>query len=275
MYEPSGLGVSGCRPSFEAVSARRTYALPNAWALAAQRLELLEECHDPTTIRHADGLGVGPGWRCLDAGAGHGSFARWLATRVGETGSVLAVDLDVTLLEQIDTPGLEVRRLDLVADELPRDEFDLVHTRLVLLHIAERDEVLARLAAAVRPGGWLLVEEDDIFPIRANATGDYREAWEAFLETMQAGGTDGEWARGLPARLGGADLTDIAATVDVQIFPGGSPAARFWSLTWTQVRDRPGAHAAALDRGREALAEPSSWFYGPAKVIVAARRAST
>lgn len=100
------------------------YAPPNAWEQARRRLALLEACHDPASIRRAEALGVGGGWHCLDAGAGGGSFARWLARRVGDTGSVVAVDLDVRLLEHATTPGLEVRRLDLVADELPRDAFD-------------------------------------------------------------------------------------------------------------------------------------------------------
>jgi tRNA A58 N-methylase Trm61 len=71
-----------------------SYAFPNAWELARRRLALLEVCHDPSSIRHATALGVGPGWRCLEAGAGGGSFARWLAARVGESGSVVAADID-------------------------------------------------------------------------------------------------------------------------------------------------------------------------------------
>ena len=36
-----------------------------------------------------------------------------------------------------------------------------MHARLVLEHLPERDRVLAKLAGAVRPGGWLLVEDFD------------------------------------------------------------------------------------------------------------------
>jgi len=50
---------------------------------------------------------------------------------------------------------------NIVADELERDAFDLVHTRAVLVHLAERDIALDRLVAALKPGGWLLVEETD------------------------------------------------------------------------------------------------------------------
>jgi SAM-dependent methyltransferase len=182
------------------------YTFPIAWELARRRLELLEACHDPGSFRRAAALGVGPGSRCLDAGAGAGSFARWLVDR---TGDVLAVDIDVRLVEEIAAPGLEVRRHDLAHDELPRGEFDFVHTRLVLIHVPERDAVLRRLADALRPGGVLLVEEDDIYPL-ATTKGAYREAWDAVLELTGAAGLDGEWGAAAVSRYGTRSTACIA-----------------------------------------------------------------
>jgi SAM-dependent methyltransferase len=247
------------------------YALPNDWELAEQRLALLEACHDHTSVRRAEGLGVGPGWRCLEAGAGGGSFARWLAARVGGDGRVVAADLDVAVLEQRAAPGVEIRQLDLVRDELPAEAFDFVHTRLVLLHVPEREQVLHRLVGALRRGGVLMVEEDDIFSLAATTSGAYRAGWDAFLETMEHAGTDGAWARRLPERLDALGLAGVDAEVDTQLFRGGSEPARFWSLTWAQVRERVRA-TADLDEGRAALEDPSLWFYGPAKVIAWGRR---
>jgi SAM-dependent methyltransferase len=214
---------------------------------------------------------VGPGWHCLDAGAGGGSFARWLAGRVGDEGRVVAADLDVTVLERIDAPGVEVRRLDLVRDELPAEAFDFVHTRLVLLHVPERDEVLRKLAGALRPGGVLLVEEDDIYSLAATTSDAYRAGWAAFLEMMEQAGVDGRWARRLPERLDALGLADVGVEVDTQLFRGGSAPAQFWSLTWAQVRERVRA-TAELDAGRVALEDPRLWFYGPAKVMAWGRR---
>jgi hypothetical protein len=125
----------------------------------------------------------------------------------------------------------------------------------VLIHVPEREDVLARLAAAVRPGGLLMVEEDDIHPVVATARGAYRRAWHAFLRTMRDAGVDAEWARG--------------------VFRGGSDPARFWSLTWEQVRDRIAALGVShevLDRGQAVLEDPERWFHGPAKVIAWGRR---
>jgi SAM-dependent methyltransferase len=258
-------------------STAQDYALPNDWQRARERLALLEACHDPATFRRAQALGVDTGWSCLEAGAGHGSVARWLAQRVGPGGRVVAADLDVTLLQEIDTPGLELREMDLVADELPAAAFDFVHTRLVLLHIPDREAVLRRLVAALRPGGVLLLEEDDIHPVLATARGAYRAAWEAFLQLMGAAGTDPEWARDLPERLIELGLVDVDAEVDGQLFRGGSDPARFWSLTWHQTRDRAlalGIPGDIVDAGRAVLADPDRWFHGPAKIATWGRRAS-
>jgi 2-polyprenyl-3-methyl-5-hydroxy-6-metoxy-1,4-benzoquinol methylase len=57
----------------------------------------------------------------------------------------------------------------LTRDELPCDEFDFVHTRWVLQHIPERDEVLDRLCSALRPGGVILLEEGGCFSVRATS----------------------------------------------------------------------------------------------------------
>jgi trans-aconitate methyltransferase len=56
---------------------------------------------------------------------------------------------------------VEVRRHDIETEALPEAEFDLVHTRLELHHLTQRDQALRRMVAALRPGGWIVVEESD------------------------------------------------------------------------------------------------------------------
>ena len=261
--------------SHQAGSAAPTYIVPNAWEHARHRLELLEASYDPTSFSRATALGVREGWRCLDAGAGGGSFARWLSNRVGPTGSVVAADLDTRLLEGIDAPNVEVRQMDLVTDELPSAQFDFIHTRWVLLHIPARERVLDRLCAALRPGGVLLVEEGDAFPVLAAATGAYRDAWLSFNRACRVAGTDPDWARDLPLRLARRGLIEIHAEVDVHLFRGGSTEAQFWTLTWEQARDRvvaEGEPGEVIDRGQADLADEQRWFHAPATVIASGRR---
>src|SRR5688572_25531187 len=126
-----------------------------------RRLELLEQCLDPMTTRSLDAIGVQPGWRCLEVGGGGGSVTRMLCERVGPAGRVAAVDLDTRFLEEIQDQNLDVYRQDIVADGLPGDAYDLIHARLLLMHLPTREKVLEQMAATLRPGGWLLIEEMD------------------------------------------------------------------------------------------------------------------
>jgi SAM-dependent methyltransferase len=252
-----------------------SYVVPNSWEHAHRRFELLEACHDVASFNRASALGVREGWRCLEAGAGHGSFARWLGSKVGAAGSVVAVDLDTRLLAGITEPNIEVRQMDLVSDPLPGGEFDFVHTRLVLMHIPAREQVLGRLCAALRPGGTLMVEEHDGFPVLATATGAYREAWLAFIRVCRAAGTDPDWTRDLPLRLHRRGLARVGAELDVPLFRGGSAQAQFWSLTWEQVRGRVaevGEPARVIDAGQAELRDEQRWFPGPATVVAWGRR---
>jgi len=72
-------------------------------------------------------------------------------------------DLDTSWIDggHIADTGYEVRRPDVGAQPPPQEHFDLVHARLVLVHLPQRAQALAAMVATVRPGGWLLLEEAD------------------------------------------------------------------------------------------------------------------
>lgn len=120
-------------------SASPPYILDNAGREASIRFPCLSAGFDAGTIRHLEGLGVSPGWRCLEVGGGGGSIAAWLAARVGPIGHVLITDIDTRFLESLKLANTEVRCHNIAADPLPESAFDLVHSRLVLLHVPERE----------------------------------------------------------------------------------------------------------------------------------------
>lgn len=92
----------------------------------------------------------------LPGGRPAGSVARWLAERIGADGHVLAVDHGTGVLDADRPPNLEVRRLDILAHELPRGAFDLVHSRSLLSNAPDPDSARAQMIAALRPDGWLV-----------------------------------------------------------------------------------------------------------------------
>ena len=148
------------------------------------RLQALEALCDGATRRRLEALGVGAGWRCLEVAAGRGSIARWLAARAGPSGRVVAADLNVRFLRGAELPAnLEVREQDLLERDFEHGAYDLVHARALLVHLPDPEQAVARLAAAVRPGGWLLIEEADFSMFRASDA-RYRGA-EAFDRSVR------------------------------------------------------------------------------------------
>jgi SAM-dependent methyltransferase len=244
------------------------YLLDNQWRAARERLELLELCCDPMTVRHLDQHGVGAGWHCLEVGAGAGSVVRMLCDRVGPEGRVVAVDLEPALLAGLSAPNLEVRRQDVVVEPLPEAAFDLIHTRAVLVHIPQRDEVLASLVRALRPGGLLLVEEIDLLPTFEQPDSIFRRTVETAYPPLFAVGIDPGWAATLPALLESAGLVDRGSDRDPMTFTGGSPLAEFHRITWQQFAENTPyseAERTVIEAGRAALALPGgpylAWDY--------------
>jgi SAM-dependent methyltransferase len=93
--------------------------------------------------------------------------------------------VDTRFLDALEYPNLEVLRHDITIETLPERAFDLVYARAVLTHLAGRDVALRRMAAALKPGGKLLVEEVDVVCCvpdpRFQGAALYGEGWAAAL----------------------------------------------------------------------------------------------
>src|SRR5690242_17356191 len=218
----------------------RGYLLDNARAEAGERFVWLAELFDGVTRGHLERLGVGPGSRCWEVGAGGPGIPEALAGAVGPTGHVLATDIDPSWLQAGN--GYEVRRHDVTADPPPQPgTFDLVHARLVLVHLPDRARALAAMAAALRPGGWLLVEDADteLQPLAClDETGPAQQRANrlrrAVRELMTRRGADLRYGRTLPRALRAAGLVEVAAA---GCFPvGGVACDRLEASTVRMVR---------------------------------------
>jgi 2-polyprenyl-3-methyl-5-hydroxy-6-metoxy-1,4-benzoquinol methylase len=229
-----------------------------------RRLELLEECLDPITARSLDAIGVAPGWRCLELGGGGGSVTRSLCARVGSSGRVTAVDLDTRFLDEIAADNLDVDRRDLLADGIPGGGYDLVHARMLLIHLPTREKFLEEMAAALRPGGWMLVEEVDVFPIDTLAEGVYGETLSAFIDAFQAAGAATTFGRELPALFDRAGLEAVEPLCTVPVYRGGSPWAAVNTASITQIRPlmlAAGATEALLDEMGRLMEDRTQWLH--------------
>jgi SAM-dependent methyltransferase len=217
------------------------YVFDNAAPQAAARLAALAHVYDPGTIRHLAARGVGDGWRCLEVGGGLGSIARWLADRVSPRGWVLTTDIDTRHLETHRRSNLEVQRHDVISDPLPEENFDLAHTRLVLQHVADPDLALARMVKAVKPGGWLVVEDFELLP---SAAGDVSGLVERISKTAAImrqvatrDGGDERLGRSLARRLRRHGLTNVDTEGRVLLYESGTAGAMLSRLNFEQLRE--------------------------------------
>jgi len=204
------------------------------------RLSLLEQILDPLS-RQRRAL-VQPGWRCLDVGAGRGSIAVWLAKQVGESGHVVATDIDLTYLKRLDVPNLEVRQHNILEDSLDAlGSFDLVCSRLTLFWLAGKQETaIQRMVECLRPGGWLLDEDADwgtLAPV--NPAHPYSARYNAAYrggEWWTERGYDPTFGRKLPVLFERCGLANIRHEATAEVVRGGSPWARWRQQTFEAIR---------------------------------------
>ncbi|MFL6126785.1 methyltransferase domain-containing protein [Actinophytocola sp.] len=240
-----------------------TYVFDNESAFATEQHRVLAELLDPFTTERLAVTGVTRGWRCLEVGAGGGSVARWLADRVAPDGRVLATDIKPHHIRRV--PGLDVRRHDITRDPLPRGEFDLIVTRLLLRHLPDRAAVLRRLLAALKPGGWLQIDEFDNSYVRPLLTPDPAASalFEAFMEAKDrvvvAAGNDIFLGRHIAGELRDLGMVDVDPCPRLWTWPGGSPGTRLLIHHSHALRDEllaAGMTDRQLEDVRALLADP-------------------
>ncbi|WP_329030384.1 MULTISPECIES: methyltransferase domain-containing protein [unclassified Streptomyces] len=228
------------------------YLLDNQQSEAGIRFGALSELFDPVTFRHVDQLGIGPGMRCWEVGAGGPSVPLGLAERVGPDGAVVATDIDVSWTEGIAGGAIEVLAHDVAADPPPEGGFDLVHARLVLVHVTDRAEALRRMVRALRPGGVLLLEDADpglqplLCPDESGPEQRLANRLRSGFRSLMSGrGADLEYGRTLPRLLRDSGLEDVRADA---YFPITSPACTVLeAATVRQIRGRLVAAGLATD----------------------------
>jgi SAM-dependent methyltransferase len=228
------------------------YLLDNQQTEAGVRFEALSALFDPSTFRHLVRLGIGPGWRCWEVGAGGPNVPAFLSEQVGPTGSVIATDIDVSWMGSVPASPFEVRVHDVGRDDPPPGPFDLVHARLVLVHVPERGQALDHMVESLRPGGWVLVEDADpaLQPLtcidewgpQQRLANKLRRDFRTLLTER---GADIAYGRTLPRALRTAGLVDVSADA---YFPVTGPECTILErATVVQMRERLVAGGLATD----------------------------
>ncbi len=216
-------------------------------------------------------LPVKGGDRGVELACGDGTFARWLAQRVGSKGEVVAVDLLPSYLEMASkkTAGVDwVRFVAAEIDRLPFEDprFDLAWCAQSLYSLPDPAKAIGILAGLVRPGGVVAVLENDSlhhlmlpWPVELEL-----EIQKAEFEALKKEHPDPEHfyvGRNLTSLFQGAGLVEVHSrsySSDRQA-PLGKPERAFLRAYLDDLAERvgPGLPRKHLDEFR-ALVDPSS-----------------
>jgi ubiquinone/menaquinone biosynthesis C-methylase UbiE len=111
-------------------------------------------------------LPLAPSMRAMEYGSGTGLLSFALRPCLGHiTLADSSPGMLAVLAEKIAAAGadhsLRPLRLDLAADPVPPERFQLIYTLMTLHHIADTDKILRDFCTLLDPGGWLCVADLD------------------------------------------------------------------------------------------------------------------
>jgi SAM-dependent methyltransferase len=124
--------------------------------------------------------------RVADLGCGVGMVTGLLAELVGPEGHVVGIDASGAQLalarERLNTGGTNVSFVEASATDtgLPRESFDLVYCRFLLIHLPEPERALSEMRALLKPNGILVCEDGDLTSSGSeppSAFGAFAELW--------------------------------------------------------------------------------------------------
>jgi len=181
----------------------------------------LARLNDLLNARSLDALALEGGERVLDLGAGLGQMARGMLARgasrvVGIERSTAQIERARALVER-DRPGwpdaFDLRAGDSLSPPLAADEwgtFDVAHARFLLEHVTDPLAVVRIMARAVRPGGRIVVEDDDHAVLRLwPEPPGFARVWAAYEQTYVQLGCDPWVGRRLVALLHEAGARNV------------------------------------------------------------------
>ncbi len=251
------------------------YAFGERMGRESERLVAVERAFDGQSRAGIGAAGLRPGWRCWEVGAGRGSIANWLREVVGPEGRVLATDLDERWFTG--GGGVEFRRHDVTRDPPPAVELDLVHARFLLEHLADPLDVIARLAAALKRGGVMVLEDSAGLEIALDPPDDvFDRLMPAWRRAGASVGWDPSYGRALIGDLRANGLSDVHGVEHRRIAPGG---AAWEHLTFGLVRLRGdllahGAEERDVARAIAALGDPATMVTGPPVMVASGTHAA-
>ncbi len=168
-------------------------------AVEQRRLSLLNSFTNDGSLRE---LGLQGGERILDVGCGLGQLTRAMARAAEPNAFVVGVERDDAQLAEARRQAKADSEDSLVefrggdAHDLPLGEaewgsFDLTHARWVLEHVRDPLSVVRQMVRSVRPGGRIILEDDDHDVMRlCPEPPGFWPVWHAYMRSYDRLGND-------------------------------------------------------------------------------------
>ncbi len=196
------------------------YVITNYDETERRRLEALAALLDPFTFQQLQQIGIQPGWRCIEIGAGLGTVSQWMAEQLGGEGEVICTDLQTDFILDIDHPLIRSEKLDITQPLSGSDQFDLAVVRATHHHIPDRDAAARNLVKAVRPGGHLLYVEPDLHPAFCDDHPVWKRFWQALFQWGERLDIDYYTGRRVPAQLASIGMDIVSVRGETVLFNG-------------------------------------------------------
>jgi len=280
-----GLAYSVCMPTSPTARTTYRYLLGDS-RREASRLRRQARLWDPTAFALFDRIKVARGWSVLEVGPGKGSLHLELRRRVKapvdavERSRAFATALRASCRRDGYGQGT-IWETDLIAAPLPRATYDLIFARWVFLFLPDPVAHVRKLAAALKPGGLLAIEDYCRATLRRIPEPPH---WENFLEAdlafFASQGGDANIGARLPDvyERAGLDVVDVMPTI--KWGRAGSPvwnwvSSYFMGVLPQLARFAPFDAVQASRVRRDWLAagkRRNSWLIAPTLVDVVGRK---
>jgi len=208
------------------LNGRGEYVLATGDA-AANRLRILHNVYGPGARELLVRAGIQPGMKVADLGCGTGMVTQLLAELVGPSGEVVGVDFSDAQVTQARTQlpaGVtNVRFIQASATDsgLPRETFDLVYCRFLLIHLADPEAALREMRELLKPEGIFVCEDGDLTSAGSEPPSQLQEFSNLFGALGPVWGVDYTLGRRLFRLVQNANFSQIGITLNQPVFASG------------------------------------------------------
>lgn len=208
------------------LNGRGEYVLATGDA-ATNRLRILHNIYGPGARELLSRAGIREGMSVVDLGCGTGMTTQLLAELVGPTGEVIGVDYSRAQVEQArallpkhlgNVSFIEASATD---TRLPREAFDLVYSRFLLIHLTDPEAALREMRELLKPEGIFVCEDGDLTSASSEPRSKLQEFSNLFGALGPKWGVDYTLGRRLFHMVQAANFSRVEIMLNQPVFSHG------------------------------------------------------